>query len=400
MLDEVLSVTELREFVTQTLSYAYPLVVVEGEVASFRVNQGKWIFFDIKDSETTLSCFMTKYQLKTVLEDGMLVRISATPNLTKWGKFSLTVKDVELAGAGEVQKAFELMKARFEAEGLFEIGRKRALPTYPMKVALITSTDAAAYNDFLTIARDRWPLAKIEHVHTHVQGLQAPLDIVKAIRGINAHHKDIEVIVVVRGGGSAEDLQAFHHEDVVRAVYASHIPVVVGIGHEDDVSLAELAADVRASTPTDAARRVFPDQKEVRAELTRAQSRMHAALLALLQRSRQVMLRYEKGQTRFFLSITHRLERSQRFLQQAFTDKMRAWSHRVVLARTVLNGVDPTRVLARGYAIVRQQGVVMRDPEQLRPDSPVLVQLQQGSTELFVKEMTDEQRIQTNLEFS
>lgn len=400
MLEEVLSVTELREFVTQTLSYAYPLVVVEGEVASFRVNQGKWIFFDIKDSETTLSCFMTKYQLKTVLEDGMLVRISATPNLTKWGKFSLTVKDVELAGAGEVQKAFELMKARFEAEGLFEVDRKRPLPTYPTKVALVTSTDAAAYNDFLTIARDRWPLAKIVHVHTHVQGLQAPIDIVKAIRGINAQHKDVEVIVVVRGGGSAEDLQAFHHEDVVRAVYASHIPVVVGIGHEDDVSLAELAADVRASTPTDAARRVFPDQKEVRAELTRAQSRIQTALMTLLQRCRQVMLRYEKGQTRFFLSISHRLERSQRYLQQAFTDNMRAWSHRVVLARTILNGVDPTRVLARGYAIVRQQGVVMRNPNELNPESPVLVQLQQGSTELFVKEITDEQRIQTNLEFS
>src|SRR5690606_9589300 len=111
-----------------------------GEVSSFKVNQGKWIFFDLKDTETTISCFMTKYQLNTIIEDGMLVRVTATPNLTKWGKFSLTVKAVELAGEGSVKQAFEKLKAQFEAEGLFALERKRLLPEYPEQIGLITSS--------------------------------------------------------------------------------------------------------------------------------------------------------------------------------------------------------------------------------------------------------------------
>lgn len=400
MSEEILSVTELREYITQTLAYAYPLVTVQGEVASFRINQGKWVFFDLKDAETTISCFMTKYQLKTVLEDGMLVRVAATPNLTKWGKFSLTVKDVELAGEGEVARAFELMKARFEAEGLFEAERKRSLPAYPQTIALVTSSGAAAYNDFLTIARDRWPLAEILHVHTHVQGIQAPADIVQAIRSLNQDHPSVEVIVVVRGGGSAEDLQAFHNEDVVRAVYGSHIPVVVGIGHEDDVSLAELAADVRASTPTDAARRVLPDQREVMTEIKRQQARMHGALERVITSVQQVMLRYEKSQMRCFLAISHRLDRLNVSLRQIFQTKLQAWSHQVALATKVLDGQDPKRVLARGYAILRQRGSVIHDPKLLTANEPILVQLHKGTVEVFTKEADHGRGDQINLEFS
>ncbi len=399
--DQVLSVTELREFVNQTLSYAYPLVVVEGEISGFRINQGKWVFFDLKDSETTISCFMTKYQLKTVLEDGMLVRVAATPNLTKWGKFSLTVKEVELAGAGEVMRAYELLKAQFEKEGLFDVARKRSLPEYPQKIGLITSRDAAAYNDFVTIAQDRWPLADIRHIHVHVQGMQAPVDVVSALRQLNCDDTDLEAIVLIRGGGSAEDLQAFNHEDVVRAVYASHIPVVVGIGHEDDVSLAELVADVRASTPTDAARRLLPDRREVTRHLQRLQDRGGMAMDKILEQIDRVINQFSQQQSRLTGRLFDRISWQETRIRMAIEKSIEKLYHRVLLASQTLTGINPERILAQGYAIVRQNSQVIHDPGQLRPDEPILVQLHKGSVQLMVdsKEIADDED-QTSLKFS
>lgn len=399
--DQILTVTELREFVNQTLSYAYPLVVVEGEIASFRVNQGKWVFFDLKDSETTISCFMTKYQLKTVLEDGMLVRVAATPNLTKWGKFSLTVKDIELAGEGEVRRAFELLKARFEKEGLFETARKRRLPEFPQRIGLITSRDAAAYNDFMTIAQDRWPLVEIFHEHVHVQGMQAPTDIVRALENMNRGQLALEAIVLIRGGGSAEDLQAFHHEDVVRAVYASKIPVIVGVGHEDDVSLAELAADMRASTPTDAARRLLPDKREVLRQLDRLAERQASGLKAGLERGRRAVEKFYLQQSRLSARLSDSLRQAEDRLQQYMSRYLEISRHRVELARRTLNGVDPKRILARGFSIVRQYGEIVHDPSRIVSGAPILVQLHKGTVELTItrKEQADDQA-QTSLEFS
>lgn len=399
--DQVLSVTELREFVNQTLSYAYPLVVVEGEISGFRINQGKWVFFDLKDSETTISCFMTKYQLKTVLEDGMLVRVAATPNLTKWGKFSLTVKEVELAGAGEVMRAYELLKAQFEKEGLFDVARKRSLPEYPQNIGLITSRDAAAYNDFVTIAQDRWPLADIRHIHVHVQGMQAPVDVVSALRQLNCDDTDLEAIVLIRGGGSAEDLQAFNHEDVVRAVYASHIPVVVGIGHEDDVSLAELVADVRASTPTDAARRLLPDRREVTRHLQRLQDRGGMAMDKILEQIDRVINQFSQQQSRLTGRLFDRISWQETRIRMAIEKSIEKLYHRVLLASQTLTGINPERILAQGYAIVRQNSQVIHDPGKLRPDEPILVQLHKGTVQLMVddKEIADDED-QTSLKFS
>jgi exodeoxyribonuclease VII large subunit len=155
MKNEAVSVSQFHALVNQTLEFAYGEIVVEGEVASYKVNQGKWVFFDLKDDTNVVGCFIPIFQLKTTIEDGMLVRVTATPQLTKWGKFSLTVRAVELAGEGSVKRAFELLKAQFQKEGLFTEERKRQLPKYPEKIALITSKQAAAYNDFITILNDR-----------------------------------------------------------------------------------------------------------------------------------------------------------------------------------------------------------------------------------------------------
>jgi len=385
---EILSVSQLRDYVNQTLDYAYPAVVVQGEVSSFKINQGKWIFFDLKDAETTVSCFMTKYQLNTILEDGMLVRVTASPNLTKWGKFSLTVKAVELAGEGSVKRAFEKLKAQFEAEGLFAQERKRLLPAYPAKIGLITSQEAAAYNDFISIVSDRWPLLTVEHVHVHVQGVQAPTDVAQALKQLNADRPDLEVLVVIRGGGSLEDLQAFNDERIVRAVYGSGIPTIVAIGHEDDVSLAELAADVRAATPSDAARRLTPDHTVIRRVLDESIAKQGNRVTAIISQASLTIART----TTIFERVERRAEASlhqiQRDLNRALEQHVIRLQQTLELAVRTVHAADPARLLSRGYAIVRQGKTIISNVSQLVGDQEIVVQLHQGTVHATVLSQT------------
>src|SRR6266576_3151100 len=153
---QIISVTEFVSIINETLGFAYPSVTIEGEVSSFKVNQGKFVFFDLKDDQNVLSCFMMVYQLKMPLEDGMKVRITGVPKVTKFSKFSLTVREVELAGEGELRRAMELLKKKLAGEGLFDPARKRPLPKFPRSIGLITSQTSAAYSDFIKILNARW----------------------------------------------------------------------------------------------------------------------------------------------------------------------------------------------------------------------------------------------------
>ncbi len=384
---EVLSVSELNAFINQTLQFAYPLVVVEGEVSSFKVNQGKWVFFDLKDEESTIGCFMPIYQLKVQLQDGMKIRAVSSPNLTKWGKFSLTVRAVELAGEGPVKKAFELLKAKLDAEGLFAQERKRPLPAFPKKIGLITSRQAAAYNDFLTILQDRWAGVEIDQAQVQVQGADAPAQIVRAIEYFNQRAEHYDVVVIIRGGGSAEDLQSFNAENVVRAVYACKIPTIVGIGHEDDISLAELVADLRAATPTDAARLVVPDKKDMIASLDfriekasenivgriqgakRAVEQMNNSFLQLLQNTSRHI--YDCASR-----MTYGVEKNMHHARQLID------AH----ARTVAS-LDPRVILSRGYSIATLNGNVLKRAQDVGPQDTVMLQLHEGA--LLVRSKND-----------
>ncbi len=379
MENEVLSVSELNAFVNQTLQFAYPLVVVEGEVSSYKVNQGKWVFFDLKDEESTISCFMPIFHLKVALQDGMKIRASSTPNLTKWGKFSLTVKSVELAGEGSVKKAFDLLKAKFELEGLFDPARKRALPQFARRIALITSKQAAAYNDFISIAQDRWVGLEIVQAQVQVQGSDAPRQIVRAIDYFNAHAADYDVLVIIRGGGSAEDLQAFSHEDVVRAVYGAKLPTVVGIGHEDDVSLAELVADVRAATPTDAARRITADKGEVAARLVSTLENMaHSVQRGIARRDRTIE-RVNQSFARLYHGLNERVDRTHLRIGHRIDELVRRARQQVTLQARNLSSLDPRAILSRGYSIATVDGKTVKSAEQITSRSLVMLQLHQGN---------------------
>src|SRR5690606_27466470 len=258
------SVSDFVAITNQVLERAYPSVEIEGEVAEFKVNQNKYIFFNLKDEASSVGCFMMLWQLRLPIEDGMRVVVTASPKLTAWGKFSLTVKSIRPVGEGSLKKSFELLKAKLEKEGLFAVERKRPIPEMPDKVGVISSVQAAGCADFMKIADDRWGGVKFEVAQVQVQGSEAPDQMIRALKYFNEQAELPDVIVIIRGGGSADDLAAFNDELLVREVAGSRVPVLAGIGHEIDESLVDLAADLRAATPSNAAQLLLPDKAEIR----------------------------------------------------------------------------------------------------------------------------------------
>lgn len=355
-MNEQLTPTEFISVVNQTLEYAYSGVTIVGEVASFKVNQEKWVFFDIKDEESSIGCFMSVWGLKMPLEDGMRVIVRGVPKLTKWGKFSLTVTAVQPVGEGSIKKAFELLKKKLAEEGLFDADKKRSIPSDLTRLGVISSTQAAGYADFIKIMNARWGGIKIQVAHTQVQGLDAPEQIIRALNYFN-ERGEVQMIAILRGGGSADDLACFNDEALVRAVAASKIPVITGIGHEVDESLCDLAADVRASTPSNAAELLTKDRKEEALKVERAVLRAEQIVLQNVER--------EKGVNR------DKVEKVSRGLMVKYIDPMLAENRRkmfdvVQKIRTgltlltakveqkikVLEVLNPEKVLRQGYAII------------------------------------------------
>jgi exodeoxyribonuclease VII large subunit len=330
-----LGVGDFIALTNQTLEYAYPTVEVEGEVASFKVNQGKYVFFDLKDEGGSVGCFMTVWQLRVPIEDGMKVIVTATPKLTQWGKFSLTVRAIRPSGEGSLKKSFELLRAKLEKEGLFAKERKRSLPMLPKHVAVISSTQAAGYADFIKIINDRWGGLQVDVGHVQVQGADAPDQIVRALKYFNSQENLPEVIVIIRGGGSADDLSAFNDELLVREIAASRIPTLVGVGHEVDISLADMAADVRAATPSNAAQILVPDKQEIIRQVQRQ-------LGSVLPRIERVVADEQAGLKR---QLEHAFERIDSRYEQ-YVDSFSS-------VRRVLRELDPSKVLQRGYALIR-----------------------------------------------
>jgi exodeoxyribonuclease VII large subunit len=383
----VFSVAELHALTNQILDTAFPRVVVEGEIANFRVAKEKYIYFDIKDSEASINCFMTVYQLHTALQDGMRVRLSVRPQLTAWGRFSLVVQAVELAGEGTIKKAYDALRARLELEGLFDPARKRALPAYPRHIALVGSTESAAYSDFIKVASERWSGLHIQVADVQVQGMAAPAQIAEAIAYCNTLAPLPEALVIIRGGGSADDLQAFSTEPVVRAVASSRIPTVVGIGHERDVSLAELAADLRASTPSNAAELLLPDKQALGRTVRSEQDRLQRAQAAFFQSKSDMLKQY-------VLSLEHHsafhLYRQQLAglstrLETVHQAVLTSWENRLGQLQRLLGSYDPRAVLQRGYALVRTEGQTVRSTRQLRLGQLIMVELAHGTLTTEIK---------------
>lgn len=348
MNNAIFEVSEAIAVINQSLDYAYPSICVVGEVSQFKVNQGKWVFFDLKDDEGTLSCFMSLANLRISLEDGMRIMILATPKLTQWGRFSLTVQQIKPVGEGSLKKAFELLRAKLEKEGLFAPERKRSLPDLPQDIGVISSTDAAGYKDFIKILGARFGGMKITVYHTLVQGLDAPEQIMQGLDHFNELENPPEVICILRGGGSADDLAAFNDEPLVRKIASSRTPVLTGIGHEVDTTLADLAADVRASTPSNAAEILVPNKREV--------------IGGVVEQQRSLLLNFSSKISQKQVAVDYQLESIQQKIERFF-DTVQA---RFDGLNTRLEDLNPELVLKRGYAVVRdEQDRVLRVAPQL-----------------------------------
>ena len=327
------SVSDFLAAVNQTLEYAYSSVVIEGEVSGFKVNQGKWVFFDLKDEESSISCFMPLFSLRMELEDGMKIIVRGEPKVTKWGKFSLTVKQMMPVGEGSIKKNFELLKKKLTAEGLFDPARKRGIPENLKKIGVISSTQAAGYADFCKIINARWGGLEILTAHTQVQGMAAADQIIRALKYFN-EKAEVDIIAIIRGGGSADDLAVFNDEQLTRAIAASRIPVITGIGHEIDESLADLAADIRASTPSNVAEMLTPDKQ---AEI----NRINGEISRLSNKIVQEITGVKEG-------IVSKFAEMRRVTNQRFSSMEEALKAKIKL----LQSADPDLTLKRGYAIV------------------------------------------------
>lgn len=364
------SVSEFVGVLNQTLEYTYPNAVIEGEIANFRVSKNRWVYFDLKDDTAAVKFFGTIYQMPGPLEDGMTVAVRGVPRLHQLYGFSVTVQSIKPTGEGSIKKAAALLEAKLKAEGLFDEERKRPLPYPPQRIGLVTSGESAAYRDFTKIINARWGGVNIQHIDVQVQGDPAVPQIVSAIEQFNHMAVPPEVIVITRGGGSADDLQAFSTEQVTRAVAASRVPTLVAIGHEVDISLAELAADKRASTPSNAAELLVPDRKAVLEHLATRRDRLTIAVQHTLKHIRQELTSHAQV---LYRSTQHVLAQSRTQLE---------------LRQQLLIAYDPQVALKRGYALVRLNGTVVRSGADLKAQDEVNVQLADAQLTASVLDIT------------
>ncbi len=357
----VFSVSDFVAVFNQTVEYAYPLVTVQGELANFRVSKNKWVYFDLKDEFASLKFFGTVYQLPGPLEDGLLMEVSGQPRLHPLYGFSITIQALRPVGDGSLKRAAALLEAKLRQEGLFDESRKRSLPYPPRRVGLITSHESAAYHDFIKVLNSRWGGLEIVHHDVQVQGQLAPEQLVGALEYFNTHDDPVDVIVMTRGGGSAEDLVAFSTEQLTRAVAASRTPILVAIGHEVDVSLAELAADQRASTPSNAAELLVPDR---RSELERLAHRRQS-LFDLIDQSHQTQILRQKE--------------ALASLNQSMLAVLTAHQQELVRRKQLLAALNPEAILKRGYAVARTQGGrAIRTVKDMKNGDIVTIQVADG----------------------
>ncbi|MDP3963941.1 MAG: exodeoxyribonuclease VII large subunit [bacterium] len=379
---KIYTVTELNEIVNAQLSTF--TVRVKGEISDFRVS-GKFVYFDLKDEGSRINCFVMAFQLQQELEDGMEVIVSGSPGLyVPYGKYTFRVRSIEPVGDGALRRAFELTKKKLEAEGLFAPEHKKPIPRFPERIGLITSKDAAAYTDFLRILNNRWGGVEVLFLNVKVQGEDAVREIVRAFEIFNTHMPAPDILVLTRGGGSLEDLAAFNSEQAARAIFASRIPVVVGVGHERDTTLSDLVGDFRASTPSNAAECVVPSRQNIAFEVETFRAALDAFPARYVNRWR--------GSIRGLLDRMDRLLRANADRGRLLSGRLHAaWAARLKHADAqyarlsgLLTMLNPQSILRRGYSITRKNGKVIKDAATVKAGERIETIVHKGRFEAIV----------------
>jgi exodeoxyribonuclease VII large subunit len=385
---KVLSVGELTETVRALLEEGFPSVWVSGEVSNLARPSSGHMYFSLKDSQAQLRAVLFRgvgLRLRFDLNDG--TEVIARGRLTVYvprGEYQLVVEEILPRGVGALELALRQLKEKLFVRGYFDPRRKRPIPKMPARVALVTSPTGAAVRDMLEILRRRWPAAEVWVCPVRVQGDGAAEEIAAAVRLLNGLRPTADVLILGRGGGSSEDLWAFNEELVAHAIFESRIPVVSAVGHEIDVTIADLVADRRALTPSEAAELVVPNREELREGLVGIEAGLRDRMAARLQAARQ---RWQDlaGRRAFRLPL-EKVRELERRLDEGGERLHRAARQRVQQARQAAGAVaarletlSPLNVLGRGYSLTRDEtGQVLRDAARVRPGDRLVTLLRQG----------------------
>ncbi len=385
----IFSVSEANNFIKALLDQVPQLqeIFVRGEISNYKLYPSGHHYFTLKDESGAMRCVLFKgnaFKLRFRPENGMKViafgRISVFP---RDGAYQLYVSELTPEGVGDLHVAFEQLKAKLDAEGLFDPAHKKPLPRYPATIAIITSSAGAAVHDMIRILGARWPLARIVLLPVRVQGEEAPPEIAGALRYANKW-RVADVIITGRGGGSIEDLWAFNDERVARAIYESEIPVISAVGHEPDVTIADYVADARASTPSNAAEIAVPDQNELRRRLSMLGERMeqseNARLAALQKRLAELaQKRALTDPTAFIADKRMLLDYTRASLVSLAQRQMGERQRKYAALCASLDALSPLKVLGRGYAMARtEDGRVLKSAADVQIGERIDLALGQG----------------------
>lgn len=387
---EPMTVMQVTRYVKSLLESDYVLqdLWVEGEISNWRLAASGHAYFTLKDDEASLRCVMWRSDVRqqgTMPQDGQAVLAHGRISLyERAGNYQLVVDHLQPVGVGRLYMEFEALKQRLAQEGLFDAERKRPLPLFPRRLGVVTSPTAAALRDILNVLSRRWPPVEVVLSPSLVQGEQAPPQIVAAIRALN-DHTDVDAIIVARGGGSLEDLWAFNDEGVARAIAASRVPVISGVGHEIDFTIADFAADLRAPTPSAAAELAVPDRGEQLAAVRGQQTLLAGAFQAQLSDHRQALDRL--SQILRLNAPRGRIENLRQRVDELWQTGGVRLCHLLTLRRERLNGLghrlaalSPQATLDRGYAIARhgETARALTSVGQVAAGDPIDIRLRDG----------------------
>jgi exodeoxyribonuclease VII large subunit len=393
---EVLTVGDLNRAIAASLEERFDTVLVSGEISNFKAyDSGHW-YFSLKDEEGQIKCVMFRGrngQVGFMPQSGDLVEVSANLGMyVPRGDIQLTIQSLRRAGMGGLYEAFLKLKAKLAKEGFFDVERKQEIPSHPRSIGIITSPQAAALKDVLSTLARRAPHIPIVIYPTLVQGPDAPAGIISALKAAEKE-KAVDVILLVRGGGSIEDLWAFNDEQLAYTIAQSSIPIVSGVGHETDVTIADFVADLRAPTPTGAAELAAPRKDQMLQEL-------EAIKQAMLQRVRQRVEREAQTLDQLALRLSHALPNPERMreqitnwqlrLGQAWSVRMDSWKRNQVYFQSQLEMLNPQRTLERGYAVILNiaEGLhAVREPGELTVGPEYEIRLAKGNANVNLSDV-------------
>jgi exodeoxyribonuclease VII large subunit len=408
-MNDTFSVAELTVYIRDLISADDRLqdVTVQGEVSNMTRAASGHVYFTLKDSKSQIKCVMWRSAAERHIrlpDNGDSIMVHGAVNVYEQnGVYQLYADHIRPVGVGDLYRQFELLKAKLDAEGLFDPLRKRPLPQFPHTIGIVTSADAAAFQDVQNVLRRRYPLARVVIAPTLVQGVDAPTQIVAALRRLDAF-RECDVIIVCRGGGSIEDLWAFNDEGVARAIVACRVPVISGVGHETDFTIADFAADVRAPTPSAAAELATPDSADLRYGLDELTRRLDGSVQAQIVQRRQRLddagwslrqlspLAQIRNARQRIDDWTARMDRGQRAALHLLRERLDARAE-------ALERANPKAILKRGYALVTlsENGERVISTREAKPGTGITIQLHDGELKARVEDKDTHERYRRTL---